>query len=322
MTLESSKERARQLFVDRSTMGLDSADESELRQLLLQQPTLESEDLELAAAAVALAAAQADLQDLPSGLYDRLERQGQSLEPPADDGFGAAPSPVVELKSWRRAVASPWLGLATAATLLLSLGWYFRYANTPIETQCMLSKVPVLAQAQEREELLQAADVRTAVWQTATGTSGDLAEIEWAVNWSYGAAGAETLTPDHLAALPPEQLASTALPLKPSARLVRSEWPVHALRMNPAVGAEPERVARRGESVLVIRPDMDVIAIPVSSAECDFLGALLSGKSLGEAAGEGLAADPAFDIQGALARHLAGGHFARTPTPQENGEQR
>lgn len=184
MTLESSKERARQLFVDRSTMGLDSADESELRQLLLQQPTLESEDLELAAAAVALAAAQADLQDLPSGLYDRLERQGQSLEPPADDGFGAAPSPVVELKSWRRAVASPWLGLATAATLLLSLGWYFRYANTPIETQCMLSKVPVLAQAQEREELLQAADVRTAVWQTATGTSGDLAEIEGEIVWS------------------------------------------------------------------------------------------------------------------------------------------
>ncbi len=184
MTLEHSQERARELFVDRSTIGLDPAEETELRQLLLRQPTLESENLEVAAAAVALVAAQADLQDLPKGLYDRLERQGRDLAQPVDDGFAAAPSPVVELKSWKRAMTSPWLGLATAATLLLSLGWYLRYANTPIETQCLLSKVPVLAQAQEREELLQAADVRTAAWRTAAGTSGDLARIEGEIVWS------------------------------------------------------------------------------------------------------------------------------------------
>jgi hypothetical protein len=150
---------------------------------------------------------------------------------------------------------------------------------------------------------------------------GDLADLDWAVNAAFGAADVETLTPDALAAIPPEQLMETRLPLKPGAALVRSEWPVHAIRMNPAVADGSSRLAQRSEAVLVIRPDVEVIAIPVSAAEHVFLSLLHKGNTLGEAAVAALESDPAFDIQSALARHLAGGHFAGTPNPEEQGEQ-
>lgn len=150
---------------------------------------------------------------------------------------------------------------------------------------------------------------------------GDVADLDWAVNAAYGAADCETLTPDFLAAIPPEQLAEVRLPLKPGAALIRSDWPVHAIRMNPAVADGSSRLAQRSEAVLVIRPDVDVIAIPVSAAEHVFLAALDGGRTLGEAAVAALDCDPAFDIQSALARHLAGGHFTRTPNPEEQGEQ-
>lgn len=150
---------------------------------------------------------------------------------------------------------------------------------------------------------------------------GDLAALDWAVNAAHGAPEAATLTPDALAAIPPAQLTDTRLPLKPGTVLVGSDWPIHAIRMNPAVADGSSRLAQRSEAVLVIRPELEVIALPVSSSEHDFLSALQKGKTLGEAAVAALENDPAFDIQGALARHLAGGHFARTPNPEEQGEQ-
>jgi hypothetical protein len=150
---------------------------------------------------------------------------------------------------------------------------------------------------------------------------GDVAALDWAVNEAYGAADVDALLPDDLATMAPEQLTETRLPLKPGACLVRSEWPIHAIRMNPAVADGPSRLAERSEAVLVIRPEMDVIAIPVSVGEHVFLNALAAGSTLGEAAVDAMDAEPSFDIQGALARHLASGHFARIPNPEKQGVQ-
>lgn len=150
---------------------------------------------------------------------------------------------------------------------------------------------------------------------------GDVAVLDWAVNAAYGAADGEALLPDDLAAIPPEKLADVRLQLKPGAGLVHSDWPIHAIRMNPAVAEGASRLAERRETVLVIRPDLEVIAIPISWAEHVFLSALSAGHALGGAAVAALEADPSFDIQGALARHLAGGHFARTPNPDKEGEE-
>lgn len=147
---------------------------------------------------------------------------------------------------------------------------------------------------------------------------GDVAALDWAVNAAYGAEDAETLSPDDLAALPPEQLVEARLPLLPSAMLVRSEWPIHAIWMNPG---EATGIRQRGEAVLVVRPGVEVMTLPLDLAAFVFLEALASGHPLGHAAAAGQAADPAFDIQGVLARHLAGGHFARTPISHSEGEQ-
>lgn len=150
---------------------------------------------------------------------------------------------------------------------------------------------------------------------------GDVADLDWAVNAAHGVGDAPTMMPDALASIPPEQLMEARLPLKPGAVIIHSEWPIHAIRMNPAVAHGSSRLAQRSEAVLVIRPDVEVIAIPVSAAEHIFLSALSEGRTLGAAAVAALEGDPAFDIQGALARHLAGGHFVRTPNPQEQGDK-
>jgi hypothetical protein len=149
----------------------------------------------------------------------------------------------------------------------------------------------------------------------------DVARLDWAVNAAYGDPEAEPLDADRLSGLAPDALVALRLPLIPSARLVRSDWPVHAIRMNPEIADDPAALAPRAECVLVIRPDADVLALPVDAAEHAFLEALAGGATLGEAAAICQQADPAFDLQGALARHLAGGCFAARPDTEPEGEQ-
>ncbi len=117
----------------------------------------------------------------------------------------------------------------------------------------------------------------------------DVARLEWAMHNALYAADADYLNPAALAALPPDELPGVILAPHPSLCLVRSPYPVDTIWRTNRFDAETQFVAAdsSGESVLIVRSGMSVTAtiIPPDQIEC--VWAILSGRSLGEAAETG-----------------------------------
>ncbi len=141
----------------------------------------------------------------------------------------------------------------------------------------------------------------------------DVARLDWARNAAYAAADAVPVDPAVLQGLTPEALMELRLALLPSAAVIASDWPVHAIWMNAAAVAT-DGVQPRREQVLVARPGMQVETLPLHVAEHALLATLDAGGSLGEAALAAQEADPSFDLMTSFAGHLSGGLFtARVP---------
>jgi hypothetical protein len=141
----------------------------------------------------------------------------------------------------------------------------------------------------------------------------DVARLEWAREEAYYAADAPPLALAELAAVPVALHPELRFDLHPSLRLVRSDGPVHSLWLKGLehAGEDPEPAPSEGpEQVLVVRPDMTVSTRAIAAADLALLEALGRGMTLSAAAAHAEAADPAFDLRGALALHLAGGSFA------------
>jgi len=143
---------------------------------------------------------------------------------------------------------------------------------------------------------------------------GDVARLEWAREEAYYAADAPPLSATDLAEIPIERYAELRFRLHPTLRLIRSAGPVFALwQAANADSAEEDLTALRNgrpEQVLVLRPEMTVTARPISAADLLLLEGLRAGLPLAEAAVRAQAADAGFELQAALALHLAGGSFA------------
>jgi hypothetical protein len=142
----------------------------------------------------------------------------------------------------------------------------------------------------------------------------DVARLEWAREEAYYAADAPALSATDLAAIPIARYAELRFDPHPSLRLIRSAGPVYTL-WQAAIGpsAEDSSVAlsdENPEQVLIVRPGMTVITRPIAAADLVLLEELGAGLPLGEAAARAQAADGGFDLQTALALHLAGGSFA------------
>jgi len=142
----------------------------------------------------------------------------------------------------------------------------------------------------------------------------DVARLEWAREEAYYAADAAPLSIEDLVAIPVARYGAVRFDLHPSLRLIRSAGPVLALWQVASVGSAEEISAaiRDGgpEQVLVLRPEMTVTVRPISLADLLLLEGLDAGLPLAEAAARAHAADAGFDLQAALAVHLAGGSFA------------
>ena len=142
----------------------------------------------------------------------------------------------------------------------------------------------------------------------------DVARLEWAREEAYYAADASPLAAAAVAEIPIERYPELRFRLHPTLRLVRSAGPVYTLwqaaRAGSANGPLVETPDRGPEQVLVLRPEMTVVTRPIGAADLVLLEALGAGLALTEAAARAQAVDPEFDLQGALALHLAGGTFA------------
>lgn len=116
----------------------------------------------------------------------------------------------------------------------------------------------------------------------ATGYLPDIARLELAMRESYHAANSVAVEATSLAALPPDELANARLTLAPSLRLIRSNWPIHAIwHFNTEAGAEKPQM--QAEDVIVLRPEFDPVPHLLPDGGGDFMVALLSGATLGDA---------------------------------------
>jgi hypothetical protein len=141
---------------------------------------------------------------------------------------------------------------------------------------------------------------------------GDVAALEWACHEVYHAADAPPADLARLAAVPLAEQPRLMLRLKPAARLLASPWPVLAIwRANQPGSATqdaPISLDAGGVDLLVVRgDDFAIELVALAAAEFRWLEALRQGRTLAEATRAALEADAAFDLAGALARHLASG---------------
>ena len=138
----------------------------------------------------------------------------------------------------------------------------------------------------------------------------DLARLEWAMNEVYFADDAPALAPATLGAVAHERLPGLRLALHPAARLVVSEFPIHAIwAAATASGRAPDPAPGEGEAVLVARPSGPVEAFKLDRGEAVFLGAVAAGAPLEKALAEAEAAAPGFDLSAVLAAGLSRGVF-------------
>lgn len=190
---------------------------------------------------------------------------------------------------------------------LVGPGWFATSCRVFVESQPPRS--PVLAEfGADFPAFLETAP-------HAPAYLADVARLEWSLNSAYHARDAMALTGDRLGGLKPDAYAALRLSPLPSTALLRSPYPVLAIWRANQPGA-PEDAAvdlgQGGQSVLVWRDaEGDASCRALGDAEAAFLGALIDGRALGEAAGAALAVKPRFDLSVAIAGLLAAPLFRR-----------
>ncbi|MYZ48753.1 putative DNA-binding domain-containing protein [Propylenella binzhouense] len=137
----------------------------------------------------------------------------------------------------------------------------------------------------------------------------DVARLERARLAAYHAADRPPLPPARLAEVAPDALAGLVLVLHPSARVLRSRFPVLTVWSMNAGILDPAPVDfGRAEDVLVFRPDWEVEVRLLSPGAAVFVEALGRGCRLGEAAARA-GGEPGFDLGAVLADCLSAGLF-------------
>ncbi|WP_111731795.1 DNA-binding domain-containing protein [Roseovarius amoyensis] len=137
----------------------------------------------------------------------------------------------------------------------------------------------------------------------------DVARLEQALRLSYHAADAAPADAEQLARIPPEALADTRMELAPAVRLVRSNWPVHAIwAFNMEDGPKPQPDA---QDVLITRPALDPLMTVTGAGTAEFVAALINGETLGTAHQRTTGAAADFDLAPALSLLLGGSAISK-----------
>ena len=132
----------------------------------------------------------------------------------------------------------------------------------------------------------------------------DVARLELALRQSYHAADTTPLDPSVLQSTPPDKLMASRVTLAPSARLIRSKWPVHAVwAFNTIPGSPKPQMA--AEDTLVLRANMDPEPHLLPPGAGAFVEALLSYKTFAEALDIATHASADFDLSQTLALLIA-----------------
>lgn len=142
-----------------------------------------------------------------------------------------------------------------------------------------------------------------AVWLAASPAGSewpwlvDVARLEAAWTRAHHAAEAVPIGLVDLARLAPEALAAGRLTLHPSTALIASAFPIGSIWAAHQGDDDPAPLAvADAETVLVVRPDADVVVAVLTPGEAVLVGALGAGATVAEASEAALAADPDLDV--------------------------
>ena len=149
----------------------------------------------------------------------------------------------------------------------------------------------------------------------------DIVCMEIAMHESYYAADDMPLSLEALARVVPDRLPEIILRPRASMRIIRSRYPINAIRMmcEQSDGRDDGRtldIESGGECIMIYRPVLKTEILVIQPDEYDMLAKLMAHMPLSEAVEAILQTHPAFDFQQFLTRFLGLGVLAaldRTP---------
>lgn len=125
----------------------------------------------------------------------------------------------------------------------------------------------------------------------------DMARLEAAWTRAFHAAEATPMALAGLAGFAPEALLEARVALHPSLAIVSSAHPIGAIWAAHQGDGDPGPLTvSTGETVLVVRPEAEVVVAVISSADAVWLARLAAGEPLAQATEAALAIDPGFDL--------------------------
>ncbi len=137
------------------------------------------------------------------------------------------------------------------------------------------------------------------------GYLADIARLELALRHSYHAADSQAVPADALA-VAPEDVLRARLQFAPAMRVIRSEWPIHAIWRYNSEPDAPKPVAQ-AEDVLITRPEYDPAPHLLPPGGANWIAQLEAGETIGSAFEKTAADTPEFDLGTTLALLLQGG---------------
>ena len=149
----------------------------------------------------------------------------------------------------------------------------------------------------------------------------DVAKLERAWRLAYHSADIAPISPEKLGSIPPETLGDAQIQFLPSVAIIASHFPVHALwqaasNMQALNDIDPSK----GETALIVRPDLEVMTHNIESSFGPAIQALLKGDTLNEAAEIGMATNVNFDFSAMLTVLIQSGAIADIKINNEGNE--
>ena len=135
----------------------------------------------------------------------------------------------------------------------------------------------------------------------------DIARLELALNAAYYAKDDAALSADELSNVAPEDLGDLVLKLRDSVHILKSNYPLTAIRdfAFSDQSGDPPDIDGGGETTMVFRPVLACEIVILDEAEHHILGLFQDGMALGEAVEMTMSLYPAFDFQAFLQKFLS-----------------
>lgn len=138
----------------------------------------------------------------------------------------------------------------------------------------------------------------------------DIATLEWAWHGVFHAADHPPLSLDDLAQVPPERYPALRFRMTPASRLVSSDYPILRIwqvNQEDFAGEQTVDLDSGGDKLLAVRPENQVVVLPLSDGEFELLNVLAGGDSLDRACEAALAVEENLDIPSYLRAHVLSG---------------